>query len=368
MKKIIFIILYFYFIVNVIAQPVITWEKTKHNFGSFKEESEFQTFVFNFTNTGNQALKLTNVKSSCGCVTTSYSTEDIQPGAKGYLSATFDPRNRPNEFIKTITVTTNTEKSTTILTIEGNVIPREKTIIDMYPREFGALRLKKTSLIFSKIFNNQIITDTIEVYNQSQNQIELTFENVSEAVTVKAIPSKLEANSKSQKLEDSKGIIVVSFDASKKNDWGITSDRFNVIINGEKNNQYRIAISATIIENFSHLTADELANAPTITFLENNYDFGTIKQGEKASHNFNFSNQGKSDLVIRKIKTTCGCTATNPEKMVIKSGESSHITVTFNSAGKKDEQHKTITIITNDPKQSETLLKIHGKVEDGSNQ
>ena len=34
--------------------------------------------------------------------------------------------------------------------------------------------------------------------------------------------------------------------------------------------------------------------------------------------------------------------------MVIKPGESSHITATFSSAGKKGHQNKTITVITND--------------------
>jgi len=49
--------------------------------------------------------------------------------------------------------------------------------------------------------------------------------------------------------------------------------------------------------------------------------------------------------------------------MVIKAGESSHITATFNSAGRKGKQSKSITVITNDPTNHTTTLTIMGDVE-----
>ncbi|MDR2835383.1 MAG: DUF1573 domain-containing protein [Bacteroidales bacterium] len=347
-------------IINTISQPIISWEKTKHDFGTFKEETGLQTVVFNFTNTGNKPLVLTEVKPSCGCTATTYSQEPIQPGAKGYVNATFDPKNRPNEFIKNINVTSNTEKPTTILTIEGKVIPREKNIIDLYPREYGNLRLKTSALSFSKVLNTQIVKDSIEVINSGQEPINISFEDVPASISISANPTRLEG---SPNGIGQKGYIIVQFDGSKKNDWGNISDRVSIILNGEKNNQNKISINAIIEEDFSHLSTDELANAPLIEFDKSEYDFGTIKQGDKATYNFTFKNSGKSDLVLRKIKTTCGCTATNPEKMIIKPGEVSHITVTFNSSGKQGAQQKTITVISNDPKKSNQNLIIKGKVE-----
>jgi hypothetical protein len=144
-------------------------------------------------------------------------------------------------------------------------------------------------------------------------------------------------------------------------------DRIDLIINGLKDSQNRLSVSATIEEDFSHLTPEELANSPKMVFEKTEFEFGTIKAGEKATNNFVFTNTGKSDLVIRKIKASCGCTATNPEKMIIKPGESSHITATFSSAGKKGHQNKTITVITNDPSQSSIVLKVIGDVEEVTN-
>ena len=361
MKKISLLSLFIlFFSVVIIAQPKISWEKTKVDMGTFKEEAGNQSTVFNFSNTGDQPLILKSVKASCGCTSTSYSQEAILPGAKGFVNVTYDPKNRPGAFSKTISVTSNTERPTTILVIEGVVIPREKTIVDLYPREFGDLRLKNTAISLSKTLNTQVKVDSIEVVNTGQEDILLEFENVPPALKVTAVPKTLKAGKEGR---GDKGYIIVEYDASKKKDWGILTDRFNVIINGVKHNQHRISVNADIVEDFSHLSEEEIANAPSIIFENSKYDFGTIKQGEKASNNYIFSNKGKTDLVIRKIKTSCGCTASNPEKMIIKPGESSHITVTFNSSGKSGKQQKTITVITNDPKNSSIGLQILGVVE-----
>jgi hypothetical protein len=353
-------------LISQTQQPTISWDKTVHNFGLFKEEAGKQEGTFTFTNTGSTPLYITNVKASCGCTATDYTKEPVQPGGKGYVKATYDPKNRPGKFNKSITVTSNTDNPTTLLRVEGDVTPREKGIEDFYPKQFGDLRLITSHLAFAKVFNNQTVTDTIGIINMSANPMEITFENVPEHITISVSPKKL-AGIKANETKGQTGVITVTYDASKKGDWGFVMDRVDLIINGEKQSQNRLSISATIEEDFTHLTADELANSPKIKFENTDFEFGTIKSGEKTSYNFVFTNVGKSDLVIRKIKASCGCTATNPEKMIIKPGESSHITTTFSSAGKKGKQNKTITIITNDPSQPSVVLKVIGDVEEVQN-
>jgi hypothetical protein len=75
-----------------------------------------------------------------------------------------------------------------------------------------------------------------------------------------------------------------------------------------------------------------------------------MKQGEKKDHTFNLTNDGKSELIIRNVRSSCGCTAVAPSKKVIAPGESVPIKVTFDSRGKRGRQSKSITVITNDPK------------------
>src|SRR5680860_207837 len=43
-------------------------------------------------------------------------------------------------------------------------------------------------------------------------------------------------------------------------------------------------------------------------FEEMEFEFGTIKEGEKVEHQFNFTNTGESPLVISNVQASCGCT------------------------------------------------------------
>lgn len=87
--------------------------------------------------------------------------------------------------------------------------------------------------------------------------------------------------------------------------------------------------------------------APKIVFEEAEYDFGTIMQGEKLTHVFVFTNEGKSDLIINSANTSCGCTSSTPPKTPIKPGEKGEITVTFDSKTKKGAVENTIRVAAN---------------------
>ncbi|MEA1873415.1 MAG: DUF1573 domain-containing protein [Bacteroidota bacterium] len=367
MKRILSVSLSLFLMISLVSNAqqkgaTISWDKTSHDFKTFKEESGKQTATFTFKNTGSENLVITNVRSSCGCTSPDWTKTPVKPGKEGYVKATYNPKNRPGKFNKSVTVTTNANPPTTILRITGNVTPREKTIEDIYPKVFGDLRLKTSHVAFVKITNNEVKTEDLKVVNMGSKPITLDFQNVPSHIKIEVKPKTLQGMKAGEKHGE-KGIIKITYNAKAKGDYGFVIDRLYLVLNGEKNHKNRLSVSATIKEDFSHLTPEELANAPKAEFDDVSFEFGSIKQKEKVSHKYKFTNTGKSDLVIRKIKASCGCTATSPEKDVIKPGESSYIDATFNSSGKRGKQRKTITVITNDPKESTTRLTISGNVE-----
>jgi hypothetical protein len=366
MKRTLILAVLIVFVGNIFAQQKkasISWDKTVNDFKAFKEEAGPQTATFTYTNTGNEPLVITNVKASCGCTTPNWTKEPVGPGENGFVKATYDPKNRPGKFNKSITVTTNADQPTTILRITGEVTPREMTIEDYYPKAFGDIRLKTSHLAFIKVYNTEIKTDSIPVVNMGEADATITFKNVPDHLSFKVEPATLKGMKKGE-TNGQKGVILVTYNGKKKNDWGFNMDRVEIVVNGEPNPKDRLSVSATIEEDFTHLTPEEKANAPHVAFDNAEFEFGTLKQGESISTDFVFKNTGKSDLVIRKVKASCGCTATSPEKMVIKPGETSKIATTFNSRGKRGRQNKTITVITNDPDSPNTILKIKGVVEE----
>ena len=115
---------------------------------------------------------------------------------------------------------------------------------------------------------------------------------------------------------------MVTFDAKKLNTFGFVMHRIYLNIDGQSSYRNSIGVSATIEEDFSKLTPEELANAPVVSFDEKSHDFGDINQGDQVETTFNIKNDGKRDLIIRRVKTSCGCTAVTPQKNVVPAGES----------------------------------------------
>ncbi len=331
----------------------ISFEKEVHDFGKIKEDGGKVEYRFMFTNTGDSPLIITNVKASCGCTAPTWTEKPVMPGQKGYVNAVFDPRNRPGNFNKSIMVQSNSANARNLLRITGEVLPREKTVEDYYPKQIDELRLQTNHFAFVKVYSNEIKKDTLKIYNASATDLELTFGRVPEYIKLTTIPKVLRPGEK--------GIIVGEYDGKKANDWGFISSRLDVLINGKKASGYFV-VSARVEEDFSNYSAQDLANAPKITFDNTTFDFGKTNSNDPIEHQFKLTNNGKSDLIIRKIRATCGCTTVAPEKTVIKPGESTSFKAIFNPGGRKGMQRKSIYVISNDPKNSNVRLMITGEI------
>lgn len=332
----------------------ISFEKEIHNFGKIKEGDGKVEYKFEFTNTGNSPLIINKVKASCGCTSPTWTEKPIMPGKKGYVSAVFDPRNRPGTFNKSIYVETNTEKGKVVLRITGEVQAREKTVKDYYPKEIGQLRLETNHFAFVRVYNDQIKKDTLKIYNESDSDMKITFKNIPEHLKLETKPAVLKPGKK--------GYVIGTYDGSKVSDWGFVTSKVKVLINGESDQRDYITVSAKIEEDFSKLTEKEIENAPQIVFEDISYFFGKIKSKDKIEHEYKFKNEGKSDLLIRKIRSTCGCTTVAPKSKVVKPGESSSVKVIFNPGTRSGKQNKSIYVITNDPKKSNVRLTIKGEI------
>jgi len=107
---------------------------------------------------------------------------------------------------------------------------------------------------------------------------------------------------------------------------------------------------------------DELAAMPTMNFIDSVFDFGTIKEGDVVSHEFEFTNSGKNPLIISSAKGSCGCTVPEYPNEPIPPGKSNKIRVQFNSASKEGHQEKSVTLTTNSNKGIH-MLYIKGNVK-----
>lgn len=103
------------------AQAALVWEKTevdvKPEMGAANAVA-----VFKYENKGSTPIHIKSVKPSCGCTTAALAKNDVAPGEKGEIKATFNIGERTGLQTKTISVETDdAQQPLTVLTLKANI-------------------------------------------------------------------------------------------------------------------------------------------------------------------------------------------------------------------------------------------------------
>ncbi|MEZ4754366.1 MAG: DUF1573 domain-containing protein [Bdellovibrionota bacterium] len=109
--------------------------------------------------------------------------------------------------------------------------------------------------------------------------------------------------------------------------------------------------------------AEEEAKAPKIKISDAIYEFGSVTQGSKVEHEFNFINEGNADLHIQRVVASCGCTASTADKDIVAPGEEGSIKVSFDTTGFSGSKTKSVRVYSNDLDSPVLMLSLTGTVE-----
>ena len=117
--------------------PEIEFEKVVHDYGDVPYNGNGEC-EFRFTNTGTEPLLVQKPKSSCGCTIPSWPNEPILPGESDVIKVTYRT-NRAGNINKTVTVTSNAVKnSTVVLRIKGRVLDQPTEVLPANNNGMGA--------------------------------------------------------------------------------------------------------------------------------------------------------------------------------------------------------------------------------------
>lgn len=335
----------------------ISFESNVHDFGVINEADGPVIHEFKFTNNAQEPISIANVKASCGCTTPAWTKDPVAPGESGFIQAQYNPRNRPGRFNKSLTITTSVG-ATLRLMIRGEVNPRERTPEEMYPRELGALRMKYSSLNMGKVFvNREPLTRKFDVYNQSDLPVIISSEIQS--------PSYLKVTFASDTIAPkSKSSFSVTYDGSLKDDLGFMNDSFQFSTNEAEDNVKTITVYTTIEEYFAPLSPKDIEMAPKLSIGGVVHDLGRIKKGETITKEVEITNIGGTILNVRKLSPNCTCLKAEITDNNINVGEAQKIKLTFVAEGRRGNQQKSLTIYSNDPRQSVQRITIKAYIEE----
>ena len=360
MKKMILMAAMLISMAAVAQEPVITFEKTTHDFGKINEADGRVTTVFEFKNEGMSPLVLSNVRASCGCTTPQWTREPIEPGQEGNITVTYNPNGRPGRFQKSITVTSNASTEPMRLYIKGEVIPKPAQPTEQYPISMGALKLKKNSAHFGILKNTtpgKMID--IEYANTTDSLVTVglycdeAYDYIKPSVSLKELK------------KGETGKLQIALQPADCPLWGPVESKAYVIVNGKlnKTDEYTITLKANIQEDFSQMTVEEQQQAPIVE-MSKEINLGVIPAGKKFQGKVSLSNAGVNPLSIRRVYTNDANVSAQAPKAAIKSGKKIAIPVNINALNMPAAQYTRImTVITNDPKASIIPVKINWTVE-----
>ena len=334
----------------LMAQPVIKFDTLEYDFGEVRELGGIVQYRFVYQNVGDKPLIINTVHTSCGCTSPAWSKEPVLPSKSGYIDVSFDPRDRPGAFTKSIIVDCNaTEKSITLY-ITGNVAPRPEPLSSSYPYEMLDLRLKATTVNYGKVIAGQTATKEIEVVNPSKANIVIApdADNMPPYMQISAKPSILKPGEK--------GVIKCQFNTAKYGEYDFVQFDVPILVNTYS---YALHVKAIVYENF---TEKDKKNAPVLTLSESNIDLGEMSAGEVKICRINYKNTGADTLRIRAVRNACDCISIRIDTPAVAPGESGSITVVFNSEGRTGKQERFLTIITNSAVSQQVVYKVKGNV------
>jgi len=100
--------------------PVFQFAEETHDFGKIIQ-GEKVSYSYKFKNVGKSDLIITDARGSCGCTIADYPKTAITPGSEGTIDVTFNTEGKKGFQNKTITLISNTQPNTKVLTIKASI-------------------------------------------------------------------------------------------------------------------------------------------------------------------------------------------------------------------------------------------------------
>ena len=167
------------------ARAELKWEQTTADLHPAIGDKQAVAH-FKYQNVGTTPVHFKSVHASCGCTAAQSQKDQVAPGEKGEVTATFNIGDRTGLQVKTVTVQTddpNPTQATTILTLRANIAtpfeikptfvywqngeePKPKTVMVKASKDFPAKNLTVKS-------NSQVFTAKVEPAGAGEWKIEI---------------------------------------------------------------------------------------------------------------------------------------------------------------------------------------------------
>ncbi|MFV0590678.1 MAG: DUF1573 domain-containing protein [Draconibacterium sp.] len=274
----------------------IQFSEMSHYFGTFPRTQGLKKHTFTFKNTGSDPLIIKKVNATCGCTATDWTVNPVLPGQTGEIKVVFNPQKFGGYFSKRINVYTNRDNNVINLQISGRILVNNK-VTDDFTHFIGDLKADKESIDFGTIeVGSSVVSKEIRLINIMRDSIRL------EALK---LPDDLKVEQTHEEIAPGNNCkLTFTFDPSEKGKWGnLDTVAIFKIARNAKTEIRKIPIHLIVTDAFSELGESQKLNAPAICISEENLPvFEETKEGKWGSQKIEITNNGNSELIIRRVE------------------------------------------------------------------
>lgn len=320
----------------------IQFDSNEHNFGKIEERDGVVKHTFIFINTSNQSTTISNILTSCGCTTVSYSTESIAPGETGELTVSFNPAGTEGEVIRELEVFTNQGRSIDRLLLMADVIPTPLGLEERYPRPLAeGIRTETLQTNFGFMEHGKSETKSIMLANIGRETTKIRVENSNKQSRLTIEPPT------AVRAQTVESVNVTYSIPTSKEYYGTLRDTLWIYANDIRSTD-PIIVSAICTDQFSSNYADN--PHPTIRIEPSLINLGEKAANRLARGTFLIENTGNSDLIIRDVEVLGNCGCNLNANTIIKPGDTHNVTVNLPAPAESGKTTMaSINITSNDP-------------------
>lgn len=311
------------------------------------------TSEFKMKNDGNRALRISEVKKSCGCTSVEYPTQNIAPGEEFVVKMTYDAK-QMGTFIKQLLLYSNASGEPYMLTMQGKVVEQMSDFSGSYDYMLGALKADVQEIEFDDVNRGDRPVQRIHIFNPTDETMEPVVMHLPSYLSAQVSPSKLAPHHG--------GEVTIVLDSKKLRDFGLNQTSIYL---GERpgdkvSSEKEITASAVLLPDFDNMTEAQKESAPKIVLSTTNLNLGSFDGKKKLKGEIVISNEGKSTLDIRSMQMFNIGMQVALNKSHLKPGETAKlkITVIASDLAKAKVKNPRVLMITNDPNQAKVLIRI----------
>ena len=339
----------------LVTYAQIEWLDTVYDFGVFHEESGKQYGKIRFVNKSGEPTIINRVKTTCGCTVADYPKEEIADGDTAVVNFSFNPEGRLGKFEKAVKIYYGIANEEKEILIRGRIIGKSSTLKNQYPIEEGGLRLTTKSIILGNVVKGRSRHEFIHMYNQTNDTLQIALGDAPGAMSLGLSDDII--------YPGEIATISIYFNSILEENLGLNIYKFDIVATGRNANVVvPIELTANVKEERKKLTPEEAQNAPMIFIEKNLIDLGNVVSGKIIKASFYISNEGKSELQIKRIYSIEESIAVKRMPTKLSAGDRKEVEIEIDSSKMPQGVFNVkLEIISNDPLHPTTMLRIVGE-------